>query len=248
MFAVKHGWNTSPRAAGESNFFNVMLPAKVATAICALATLTLTGCDRMVTPRSSQMVKDADAKATEGDFAGAIALYETALDGTQKSADIHYRMALLYDDKMSDPLNALHHFKRYLALAPTGVHANDAKNFMKRDELTLVTNLSGDAVVSRGEASRLKNENLTLRKELEDQRAHAKAAVPAQPTRADKLAAAKKPAKNARSYVVRRGDTLASISRRFYKTSSHWKRILDANSKVVDDAQNLKVGETLTIP
>ena len=223
------------------------LSAKVATVFCASAILALTACDRMVTPRGSQIVKDADAKATDGDFSHAIALYETALDGTPKSADIHYRMALLYDDKMSDPLNALHHFKRYLALAPTGSHANDAKNFMKRDELALVTNLSGDAVVSRGEASRLKNENLTLRKELEDQRAHAKAAIP---TRADKAAtaAAKKAGKNARTYVVHRGDTLASISRKFYKTSSHWKRILDANSKVVDDAQNLKVGETLTIP
>ncbi|MDQ6810106.1 MAG: tetratricopeptide repeat protein [Verrucomicrobiota bacterium] len=148
--------------------------------------LMLTGCDRMVTPRSSQTVKDADAKATDGDFSHAIALYETALDGTPKSADIHYRLALLYDDKMSDPLNALHHFKRYLALAPTGTHANDAKNFMKRDELALVTNLSGDSVVSRTEASRLKNENLTLRKELEDQRARAKTAIPEKASRVAK--------------------------------------------------------------
>ncbi len=153
----------------------------------------------MVTPRSAQIVKDAEAKAADGDFFRAIGLYETALDGTPKSADIHYRLALLYDDKISDPMNAVHHFKRYLALAPTGSHANDAKNFMKRDELALVTNLSGDSVVSRAEAARLKNENLTLRKELEDQRARAKAAIPEKPSRASKTAGtAKKPAKNTR--------------------------------------------------
>jgi len=39
---------------------------------------------------------------------------------------------------------------------------------MKRDEVALLTNLSGDSVVSRTEAARLRNENLSLRKEIED--------------------------------------------------------------------------------
>src|SRR5437868_9405604 len=69
---------------------------------------------------------------------------------------------------MNDPLNALHHYKRYLTLNPTGSRATEVKNFMKRDEVTLATTLSGDAIVTRSEAARLKNENLTLRKELAD--------------------------------------------------------------------------------
>lgn len=170
----------------------VKLFIKLATVICA--PLLLAACDQMVTTRSAQIVKDAEAKAAEGEFFRAIGLYETALDGTAKSADIHYRLALLYDDKISDPMNAVHHFKRYLALAPTGSHANDAKNFMKRDELALVTTLSGDGVVSRAEGARLKNENLALRKELEDQRARAKTAVPEKPARAKKSGAAPKKA------------------------------------------------------
>src|ERR1700716_1051443 len=126
------------------------------------------GCDRMITPRNAQITKDADAKAAQGDFLRAISLYEAALDDSPKCADIHYKLALLYDDKMNDPLNALHHFKRYLTLSPNGSHANDVKNFMKRDEIALLTSLSGDSVVTRAEATRLRNENLNLRKELED--------------------------------------------------------------------------------
>lgn len=126
------------------------------------------GCERMITPRNTQIVKDADAKATEGDYLRAINLYESALDDSARCADIHYKLALLYDDKMNDPLNALHHYKRYLTLNPTGSRATEVKNFMKRDEVTLATTLSGDAIVTRQEAARLKNENLTLRKELED--------------------------------------------------------------------------------
>ncbi|MFL6513623.1 MAG: hypothetical protein ACJ8M1_01215 [Chthoniobacterales bacterium] len=128
----------------------------------------LGGCERMMTPRTVQIGKDADAKAAEGDYLRAINLYEASLDDSARCADIHYKLALLYDDKMNEPLNALHHYKRYLTLNPTGSHAAEVKNFMKRDEVSLATALSGDAIVTRTEAARLKNENLTLRKELED--------------------------------------------------------------------------------
>ena len=73
----------------------------------------------MVTPRQTQLSKDAETKAREGNYAQAINLYEAALDGSPNSAEVHYQLALIYDDKMNDPLNALHHFKRFLALDPS---------------------------------------------------------------------------------------------------------------------------------
>jgi len=206
----------------------------------------------MITPRSAQVIKDAESKTADGNYLRAITLYESALDGSAKSAEIHYRLALLYDDKMHDPLNALHHFKRYLTLAPSGPHAAEVKNFMKKDELELGTSLSGDSVVSRAEAARLKNENLTLRKDLEEQRARLHSAATektAGDTRDGKTpAASTRPARAPRTYVVRDGDTLASISRKFYKSSGRWKKIRDANRNVVDDPGKLKAGQTLTIP
>ena len=201
------------------------------------------GCDRMITPRSAQIVKDAEAKTADGNYLRAITLYESALDVSPRAADIHYRLALLYDDKMHDPLNALHHFKRYLTLAPAGPHASEVKNFMKKDELELGTSLSGDSVVSRAEAARLKNENLALRKELEDQRARAQA-----PADSKTASTNKKSGRTPRTYVVREGDTLASISRKFYKSSGRWKQIRDANKNVIDDPAKLKPGMTLTVP
>src|SRR6478672_3385468 len=215
-----------------------------ATALCLGLPLGATSCDRMITPRNTQIIKDAENKTADGNFLRAITLYESALDDSPRSADVHYRLALLYDDKMHDPLHALHHFKRYLTLAPAGPHANDAKNFMKKAELELGTSLSGDSVVSRAEAARLKNENLALRKELEDLRAHR---TPDQ-TKADAKTADKKSGTTPRSYVVREGDTLASISRKFYKSSGRWKKIRDANRSVLDDPAKLKPGMTLTIP
>ena len=202
------------------------------------------GCDRMITPRSAQIIKDAENKTADGNYLRAITLYESALDDSPRTADVHYRLALLYDDKMHDPLHALHHFKRYLTLAPSGPHANEVKSFMKKDELELGTTLSGDSVVSRAEAARLKNENLALRKELEDLRAHR----PSDKAVTETKTTDKKSGATPRTYVVREGDTLASISRKFYKSSGRWKKIRDANKSVIDDPAKLKPGMTLTIP
>jgi LysM repeat protein len=221
--------------------------------LVALTAIAMTGCNRMMTPRGSQLIKDADARAAEGDFIQAINLYESALNDASGAADIHYKLALLYDDKMKEPLNALHHFKRYLTVTPNGPHANEAKNFMKRDELALMTSLSGDSVVSRAEAARLKNENLSLRKELEEKAAQSRLAAAnektargAHPEKTGSAAKSEKP--SAKSHVVESGDTLFSLSRKYYGSTSHVKEIKRANSKKLDSSGKLKVGQTITLP
>jgi nucleoid-associated protein YgaU len=117
---------------------------------------------------------------------------------------------------------------------------------MKRDEVVLATSLSGDSVLTREDAARLRNENLSLRKQLEERQPKPRSAT-----------AEKSPARHSdseqkksgvRTYIVEEGDTLASISRKFYKTSSRWKEILDANKKKIDDPDNLKAGQRLSIP
>jgi tetratricopeptide (TPR) repeat protein len=221
----------------------------IAMALLLLSLGALAGCDRMITQRKTQLTEDADAKAAEGNYLEAINLYEAALDGTPSAADIHYKLALLYDDKMNDPLNAMHHFKRVLTLDPTGKRAEEVKSFMKRDELTLLTNLSGDSVVARSEAVRLRNENLALRKQLEDHWEQKKAASASEKT-SRRANSPNESAKNGsgRTYTVQRGDTLASISRRFYKSSSHWGKILAANPEILAKPTDLKPGQTLRIP
>jgi tetratricopeptide (TPR) repeat protein len=207
-----------------------------------------TGCDRLTTSRHAQLVQDADGKSAQGDFARAINLYEAALDDSPRCAEIHYKLALLYDDKMNDPLDALHHFKRYLALSPNGSHANDVKNSIKRDEVAGLTILSGDSVVPRAEAARLRNENLNLHKELEARAGTLRRASDKSQARdaSSKKTASKKSGE--RTYVIESGDTLASISRKFYKSSKRWEKILDANRDSIRDPKKLTVGQTLVIP
>ena len=206
----------------------------------------LTACDRVGGSRYSQLTQDADSKSAQGDFERAINLYEATLDDSPRCAEIHYKLAVLYDDKLNDPVSALHHFKRYLALSPNGPHANEVKNSVKHDEIAALTALSGDSVITRSEVARLRNENLNLRKELEARTASSRIV-------SEKSAAGgsskKIASKNGdRTYVVQSGDTLFSISRKFYKSTKHWKEILDANEKNIRNPKKLTVGQTLVIP
>ena len=197
--------------------------------------------------RYAQLMQDADSKSAQGDFARAINLYEAALDDSPRCAEIHYKLALLYDDKLNDPVSALHHFKRYLALSPNGPHANEVKNSMKHDEIAALTALSGDSVIPRSEAAQLRNENLNLRKELEARTGSSR--ITQQKSQANDTSSKKTATKKAdRTYVVQSGDTLFSISRKFYKSPTHWKKIRDANEQNIRDPKKLTVGQTLVIP
>src|SRR3954468_15024271 len=204
-------------------------------------TCAFAGCDRLGNSRYGQLTQDADNKSAQGDFERAVNLYEAALDDSPRGAEIHYKLALIYDDKLNDPVSALHHFKRYLALNPNGSHAKDVKDSIKRDEIAALTALSGDSVITRVEATRLRNENLTLHKQLEERAASR--------TAFEKSEGNKPGSKKAgQTYVVQSGDTLFSISRRFYKSPKRWKAILEANKKNIRNPKDLTVGQTLVIP
>jgi LysM repeat protein len=207
----------------------------------------LTACDRMGGSRHAQLIQDADTKSAQGDFARAINLYEAALDDSPRCAEVHYKLALLYDDKLNDPVSALHHFRRYLSLSPTGAHAVDVKNSIKHDEIAALTALSGDSLITRSEAARLRNENLNLHKELETHAVSARTVID-RPQEGDASSKKTAPKKGDRSYVVQSGDTLFSISRKFYKSPKRWKEILQANRKSIRDPKKLTVGQSLVIP
>jgi nucleoid-associated protein YgaU len=212
------------------------------------------------------------------------------------SAEAHYRLGLVYEDQLKNEVGALHHFERYLELAPQGQFATDVKAYVERLRLTMVSRLSDGTVLPAREASRLKNENLELRKQLTELRqgpsapaeAGTRAVADPAPTPSSTptlvVAATPPPApaatpepeirralpitaevspdvtgapraeavtaatKTARTYTVAKGDTLAGIARKFYRNSSQWPKIAEANKDVLPDPTKLKVGMLLNIP
>ena len=54
--------------------------------------------------------------------------------------------------------------------------------------------------------------------------------------------------KTTRFHIVRRGETLSAIARQYYGAPEAWQKILNANQKVIKDANKLTPGTKLTIP
>lgn len=79
-------------------------------------------------------------------------------------------------------------------------------------------------------------------------------AEPAAPKPKPKTTAAKPKEKYAapkpagRTYVVRKGDTLQSISKKFYNTTRNWRKIHEANKSTLKDPNKLTIGTKLVIP
>lgn len=243
------------------------LPLGPALLAAALAATGLTGCDQFSLPKAKAKVEEQAAEAQKtGDYARAIRLYESLLDGTPETAKIHYNLALIYDDKLKEPASALHHFRRYLRLSSDDASKKEVQRFIDRLQLEMAASAAEGGVMTKREAARLKNENLKLQEQVARLQAELTEAR-RKPSAKDAKNAAKAPrdaggfstnpataaaeravGRETRTYVVQKGDTLASIARKFYKSSQRWKDIADANQNQLNGTVDLKVGQTLIIP
>lgn len=51
-----------------------------------------------------------------------------------------------------------------------------------------------------------------------------------------------------RTYIVKQGDTLSLIARKYYGDGNYWNRILDANQSKLSNPDGIKIGMELVIP
>jgi LysM repeat protein len=205
-----------------------------------LATM-FAGCDRLLPRDLSKSMSDADRKIATGDFRGAVRLCEASLDGTAKTADAHYKLAVIYDEKLKRPRDAVHHLDRYLELAPTGSHAREAKLMKQENEKRIASAVQTGSPMSQSEAARLKGENLKLSQKIVDLQTR-KNATPVVHGKTDQAPA------GARSHTVVPGETLASIASKYYKNRARAKDILDANYNALGGKTTIRPGQTLIIP
>ena len=164
-----------------------------------------------------------DREAKEGRFESAIYWYEAALGEDDRSA-VHWKMAEIFANKMRDPPSAAYHYRRILALHATGSRGDAARAALHRLEGGSATPEVGSNRPKAGGTGK---------------------SLPPEQVAAEAEKAAKG---KVRTYVVQTGDTLASISRKFYQSSARWKDILDANQNQLSNPDELKPGQTIIVP
>lgn len=236
-----------------------MNPSLIPPLLALAALLPLAGCDRAFQDPSERSLALADKKFAEQAYPESVLLYEASVDGTLKTAEVHFKLGLIYDEQIKEPISAIHHFQRYLAIAPQGQHAKDAEKFVKEDQLKLAAALGKGATVSQEDAKRLKNANLEmqnkilqLKADLEESNKARAAAYKAMGSikglKPEQMQLQKPLIEGVRTYTVGPGDTLASIARKFYKNNARWKTIQDANFGPMEGTAKLKPGMVLMVP
>jgi len=241
----------------------------LAWVLFSILMLGFAGCDNFEMPSAARTEAMARESMQSGDYPKAVQTYEALLDGSPKSAPYHYQLALIYDDKLKDPVSALHHFRRFLKMSEDEPRKKEVVEYVKRIELIIATRASDAGIVTKREAARLRNDNLKLEETVRLLRDEitvlkrkpdpASAKASASPKKPDRdaqgfstnpttRAAEQKVGAETKTYTVQKGDTLASIARRFYNSPQRWKDIADANQNQLQGSVNLKVGQTLIIP
>jgi tetratricopeptide (TPR) repeat protein len=207
-----------------------------------MAGLLVAGCDRQ--DHTKEAIDLGDKRAKLGAYSEAVRAYESALDGTPKTAEVHYKIAVLYDDKLKQSIGAIHHYERYLELAPDGSRAKQAKTAKADCEKRLNVSLKAGGFMTTAEGARLRNENEDLRKTIADLRSPKPTPAPrvANPTASDPLPP------GARKHLVAKGETLASIAFKYYRNRAQSSRIKDANFNQLGGKDIIRPGQTLIIP
>jgi LysM repeat protein len=164
-----------------------------------------------------------DAEAKSGRFESAIYWYESALGADDRSA-VHWKMAEIFANKLRDPASAAYHYRRILALHAGGSRAEASRAALRRLEAGSTATEGGQNRAKSGPTPKL---------------ASAEQAA----AEGEKAAKGK-----VRTYVVQSGDSLVSISKKFYQTPSRWKDVLDANQNQLSNPDELKTGQTIIIP
>ena len=217
----------------------------------------------------SPHLRRALAAKEAGDLDGAIAGCEKALRRRPNLALAHRELALILHHYREDYVGALYHYQRYLELRPDSESRGEVEELIRGCLVAFAAQIGA----APQETQRVLREKDRRLRELEVANAELRAQVaaggqqgPAIPPAA--VAAASKAAKKegtaapraatektaptkekeGQTHLVQAGETLATISQKYYGTMAKWQVIFEANRDRLPNANRLRTGMELVIP
>ena len=209
------------------------------------------------------LMKRAKQKEQNGDIKGALQIYQSIIDRTPSMARPHLSLALLLDRPKGDYVQAIYHYKRYLALRPDTEKRAMIESRVRSSSLAFVKSVFSNetAVVERlnvleQENAILKVGNANLLAQLQQSRAAVnllRARLTTSAAQASKdlerkgmLEAGIQP--SLPTVRVERNDTLRRIASRVYGSQDRWRDLFDANRNILRRPEDVRAGQVLVIP
>jgi len=235
--------------------------------LAAAAGSMLVSCDSISKSAEDRdpIIKRARDRRAVGDFTGALEFYEKALQKRPGAAFVHWEMAAIYDQHMTNDIRAIYHYERFIELDPKAERRPYAEQLLGAAKLSYAASLPVRPNEAVQEIARLRKELDLLRNLLTEEREKAAelktppstasaSATPAGGVSDSARAMAEKlvpaPAKTVTldTYVVQPGDTLSRIATKMYGDANKWDVIFEANKNILKRPESVRVGQTLVIP
>jgi LysM repeat protein len=136
--------------------------------------LLLTGCSRFgqgeVDEERESHFLTGKSRVTSLDYKGAIESFEKAIEVNPRSASAHLELGLLYEEKVNDYADAIHHFQKHLQLRPTSNVGEMVRGHINNCKLELAKTIPFALINSKVQAGidKLNSDNLALRQQVEE--------------------------------------------------------------------------------
>ncbi|MFP4165955.1 MAG: Cell division protein CpoB [Opitutales bacterium] len=204
----------------------------------------------------------------------ALNAFMRVIEARRGAPESHLEAGYIFLQELKNPVRAIYHFERYLHYKPDSPQSEQVRQLIETAQKLFAQQLP--AAPYQGEVDRidlmemvetLKRENEKLRNELKDARrqlANGGEAGSSSPDRgsaddgavregqsngvAEDAEDEPDPDDVPRAYTVQAGDSLSSISRKFYGTSSRWIDIYQANRDKLSSEDALRVGQEIRLP
>lgn len=204
----------------------------------------------------------------QGESRKALECYLKVIDSRRGSAESHLEAGRMCSD-LNDPLPAIYHYNQYIRLKPGSEQRKIVEQMIRTAEKQFMQQLPGrpmepDAVGSgdlQEQLRKLRTENDKLKREITDlTRGQPRptsganppvaggTAMPDKPNVATPGTPPATPGRAFTTYVVGKGDTLSTISRKAYGTAARANDIMKANANQISSPSALKIGMNLVIP
>jgi len=219
----------------------------------------------------------AKSYLSQGRTEEALSAFLRVIDARRDAPESHLEAGYIYLHEMKDPIRAIYHFDRYLQFKPQSPQSPQVRQLIETAQKEFARQLPAqpyqgelDRIDLMELVKSLKVENDSLKRDLiaaqkrvrqlEGMLGDARRVPPVQAqqpaavaqqspqVQSQEPAAAPNPADVPRTYTVQPGDSLSSISRRFYGTPSRWIDVYQANRDRLSSENALRVGQDIRIP
>jgi LysM repeat protein len=205
----------------------------------------------------------------QGRTEDALSAFHRVIDARRDSPESHLEAGNIYLGELADPVRAIYHFDRYLQYKPQSPRAPQVRQLIETAQKEFARQLPAqpykgglqrmDLVeVLKQENESLKQDLMAVQVQLQDMvksarkvpspsavvLSHSRTVTAASAPVATYTDAASVP----RKHTVQSGDTLTTISKRYYGTSSRWIDIFQANRDRLRNENALRVGQEIRIP